>query len=42
MSIDGAQFGMAKRTGVQETIQTIFTPEDVEITEKLYCLWIAG
>lgn len=42
MSIDGANFGMAKRTGVQETIQTIFTPEDVEITETLYCLWITN
>lgn len=42
MSIDGAKFGMAKRTGVQETIQTIFTPEDVEITETLYCLWITN
>ncbi len=26
---------------VQDTIQTIFTPEDVEISETLYCLWIA-
>lgn len=42
MSIDGAKFGMAKRTGVQETIQTIFTPEDVEITETLYCLWVTN
>lgn len=42
MSIDGAKFGMAKRTGVQETIQTIFTPEDIEITETLYCLWVAN
>lgn len=42
MSIDGAKFGMAKRTGVQETIQTIFTPEDVEIIETLYCLWITN
>lgn len=42
MSIDGARFGMAKSKGVQETIQTIFTPEDVEITETLYCLWITN
>lgn len=42
MSIDGAKFGMAKRTGVQETIQTIFTPEDVEIIETLYCLWVTN
>lgn len=25
---------------VSESIQNIFTPEDVEITETLYCLWI--
>ena len=36
-SIDGVKYG-----GVQETIQTIFTPEDVEITETLYCLWITN
>lgn len=42
MSIDSVRFGMDKRTGVQETIQTIFTPEDVEITEALYCLWITN
>ena len=42
MSVDGAKFGMAKRTGVQETIQTIFTPEDVEMTETLYCLWVTN
>ncbi len=42
MSMDGAKFGMAKRTGVQETIQTIFTPEDIEITETLYCLWVTN
>ncbi|MGP1608937.1 MAG: SIMPL domain-containing protein [Clostridium sp.] len=37
-SIYGAGFDMK----VQETMQTIFTPEDVEITETLYCLWIAN
>lgn len=42
MSMNGAKFGMAKRTGVQETIQTIFTPEDIEITETLYCLWVTN
>lgn len=42
MSMDGAKFGMAKRTGVQETIQTIFTPEDIEIKETLYCLWVTN
>lgn len=39
MSIGASNFDMAKSTGVQDTIQTIFTPEDVEITETLYCLW---
>ena len=24
----------------QESIQTIFTPEDIEISETLYCLWV--
>lgn len=42
MSIGASTFGMAKKTGVQDTIQTIFTPEDVEITETLYCLWITN
>lgn len=27
--------------GVAETITKIFTPEDIELSEKLYCLWIA-
>ena len=26
---------------VAETINSVFTPEDVEISETLYCLWIA-
>ena len=38
-SFGASNFDMAKSTGVQDTIQTIFTPEDVEITETLYCLW---
>ena len=42
MSIGASTFGMAKKTGVQDTIQTIFTPEDIEITETLYCLWITN
>ena len=33
---------MNKNTGAQDTIKTIFTPEDVEITETLYCLWITN
>lgn len=27
---------------IQDTIRTIFTPEDIEITETLYCLWITN
>ena len=41
-SFGASNFDMAKSTGVQDTIQTIFTPEDVEITETLYCLWITN
>ena len=41
-SFGAPNFDMAKSTGVQDTIQTIFTPEDVEITETLYCLWITN
>lgn len=41
-STNGVRYGMDEGTGVQETIQTIFTPEDVEITETLYCLWITN
>lgn len=26
---------------VSETIQNVFTPEDVKVSEALYCLWIA-
>ena len=41
-SFGASNFDMAKKTGVQDTIQTIFTPEDIEITETLYCLWITN
>ena len=41
-SFGAPNFDMAKSTGVQDTIQTIFTPEDVEIIETLYCLWITN
>ena len=34
-------YGKRARTGVTETITNIFTPEDIELTERLYCLWIA-
>lgn len=48
-SLDGifeeetANFGMrfqAKKMSAQDTITNIFTPEDIEISETLYCLWI--
>ena len=42
MFIDDLEFDMNKNTGAQDTIKTIFTPEDVEITETLYCLWITN
>lgn len=29
-----------KKMSAQETITNIFTPEDVEVQETLYCLWI--
>ena len=32
---------LKSKTGAAETINTIFTPEDVSISETLYCLWIA-
>ena len=41
-SFGASNFDMAKKTGVQDTIQTILTPEDIEITETLYCLWITN
>lgn len=31
----------AKKMSAQDTITNIFTPEDIEISETLYCLWIA-
>jgi len=31
----------APRMSTAETINTVFTPEDVAISETLYCLWIA-
>ena len=37
------QMSYAERvgTGSAQTIVNIFTPEDIEISETLYCLWIA-
>ena len=37
---DRMMFKKTRTGGAQETIQTIFTPEDVAISETLYCLWI--
>ena len=34
------RFGAAKLAAT-ESIQKIFTPEDIEITETLFCLWLA-
>ena len=31
----------ARKMSTQDTITNIFTPEDMEISETLYCLWIA-
>lgn len=36
----GSNFETAKMS-TQDTITNIFTPEDIEISETLYCLWIA-
>ena len=30
----------ARKMSTQDTITNIFTPEDIEISETLYCLWI--
>ena len=30
-----------KRAGTATTIMNTFTPEDIELSETLYCLWIA-
>ncbi len=35
-----SEHSMAKMSAA-ETINTVFTPEDVRISETLYCLWIA-
>lgn len=35
-------FKMSSARKVEDTIQTIFTPEDIEISENLYCLWITN
>ena len=41
MVTEERNFGMAKKASARDVIQTIFTPEDVEMCETLYCLWIA-
>lgn len=40
--VEGASFKRSKSKKVQDTIQAIFTPEDVMISETLYCLWITN
>lgn len=37
---EGVMFKKSRTGGAQEAIQTIFTPEDIVISETLYCLWI--
>ena len=41
--ISETSFRMAKfsEASIEERIQNAFTPEDVEVIETLYCLWIA-
>ena len=45
-NLDSAAFMGAKMmreaaVSTEETIKNIFTPEDVAITENIYCLWLA-
>lgn len=37
----GNELMYSKKANISETINNIFTPEDIELTETLYCLWIA-
>lgn len=46
-ALDGEMFSERRRgaagperASAEQTIKTIFTPEDIEISETLYCLWI--
>ena len=34
-------YAKAERAGTATTIMNTFTPEDIELSETLYCLWIA-
>lgn len=34
-------YGKNERAGTATTIMNTFTPEDIELSETLYCLWIA-
>lgn len=34
-------YAKAERAGAATTIMNTFTPEDIELSETLYCLWIA-
>ncbi len=40
-SFDTKMMCVEKKAGVAQTILNTFTPEDVELKETLYCLWIA-
>ena len=34
-------YAKAERAETATTIMNTFTPEDIELSETLYCLWIA-
>ena len=38
---DGVMYERAAKMGAAQTIVNTFTPEDIAISETLYCLWIA-
>lgn len=38
---ENPDFTMRARKSAQNAINNIFTPKDVEISETLYCLWLA-
>ena len=40
LGTDNSMLREKRSAAVAETIQTIFTPEDIIISETLYCLWI--
>ena len=38
---EDVMYAKAERFGAAQTIVNTFTPEDIELTETLYCLWLA-